>query len=203
MKKTGKLFLFAVLIFLTPSLSFAENSWELKNDKSGIKIYTRRVEGSPILEFKAETVFDVPIEKVLALYEQPERMPEWYHNCIESKLLEEISPDEKVLYFALSMPWPVSDRDSIYKRVRSHDPKTGAVSFYISALPNRLPPHSGRVRVPSIKTLWRFTPVDEGRSTAVYYQQHSDAGGSIPAGLVNSLATTIPYHSLKNFRKLL
>ncbi len=56
--------------------------------------------------------------------------------------------------------------------------------------------------MPYLKGLWRFTPLGDGR-TEMYYQQHSEVGGHIPAWLVNKLAVNIPFNSLERFRDLL
>lgn len=193
-----------ILILLISAQAFAaaEHPWELKKDEGGIEVYIRKVEGSPILEYKAEMTVDMPLEKVRAFYEREDMMPQWFHQCIESELLEKKSGDDKILYFALDMPWPVSDRDSIYRRVRSEDPATGAVTYALSAEPDNHPHKDGRVRITYIKSQWRFTPLENGR-TEVYYQSHSDAGGSLPKVLVNKLAVNIPFHTFENLRKIL
>ncbi|MBI3307112.1 MAG: START domain-containing protein [Candidatus Omnitrophica bacterium] len=200
MKKIGAIIF---VLFLCVKTVFASGfPWELKKNENGIEVSVRKVEGSPILEYKASMIVETGLEKVLAFYEEGQRMPEWFYQCVESRLLEEKSPNEKILYFVIDLPWPVKNRDSVYHRVRSQDPATGAVEFVISAVPDYLPEQDGRVRTPALKGIWRFTPLPDGR-TEVYYQQHSDAGGHIPAALVNKLAVSIPYNSFFNFRKLL
>ena len=191
---------FVVLCFLlSPFLHAEEYPWQLKKDSDGIPVHVREVEGSPILEFKGTVVVDRPIKDVIDFYEQAERMPEWFHQCQESKLLETKSEDDKILYFSLDLPWPVKDRDAVYERVRTTDASTGVIEYHSSALPDYSPKHDGRVRMPMVKGFWRFTPLDAGR-TEVYYQQHGDVGGHIPAWLVNQLAVNIPFNSLQHFR---
>jgi hypothetical protein len=222
-KKTIFAALVAFLLSCACSNVFAaEHPWELKKDEDGIQVHVRPVEGSDILEYKGVTVVDAGLDALIAFYEKEKRMPEWFHQCVEADLLEAKTPaldsnnperlrpeldapvrsEEKVLYFVISMPWPVKDRDSVYRRIRSQDPATGAIEYKVSAVPNFYPEQKGRIRMPYLKGFWRFTPLQDGR-TEVYYQQHSEVGGHIPAWLVNKLAVNIPFESLDNFRRIL
>ncbi len=190
-----------LLGFISNSFA-AEYPWRLKKNEQGIQVRVRKVEDSPILEYKGTVVVDASMDKVVAFYEDTKRMTEWFHQCSESKMLEQKSPDDKILYFAIRMPWPVSDRDSVYERVRTKDPATGAMEYHASVRPNVYPLQNGRIRMPRVKGIWRFTPLPDGR-TEVYYQQHGDVGGYIPAWLVNQLAVNIPFNTLLNLRRLL
>ena len=180
----------------------AEVPWVLKKDEDGVRAYVRKVEGSSILEYKGTVVVDAGLEAVIRLFEEDGRMTEWFHQCSEARLIKTNTPEDKVLYFVISMPWPVKDRDLVFRRVRSKDPATGAVEYRTSSLPGVYPEQGGKVRMPYLKGLWRFTPLADGR-TEMYYQQHSEVGGHIPAWLVNKLAVNIPFNSLSRFRQLL
>ena len=193
----------AVLLFLfSPQLLAKEFPWQPKKNEDGIRVEVRKVESSPYLEYRGMMVLDVPLEQVIALYEDAPRMTEWFHQCIASEELEKKSPEDRILYFAIDLPWPVQDRDVVYRRVRHQDPQTGTIEYQASALGNIYKEQPDRLRMPEIKGLWRFTPLGGGR-TGVYHQQHGDAGGFIPPWLVNQLAVNIPFNSLSNFRKLL
>lgn len=193
----------AVFLFLIPFSSFlwADTSWELRKNEKGIQVFTREVEGSALLEFRGIVTVDQKIDEVVAFYEDWARMPEWFHQCIESKLLEEKSPDSKILYFAIDLPWPVKDRDSVYHRVRTKG-QDGGVEYHASAMNDLYPSQKDRVRMPAVSGMWRFTPLADGR-TEVYYQQHGDAGGFIPAWLMNKLVVNIPYNTLSSLREAL
>ncbi len=175
--------------------------WQLKKEDEGIRVWVRKVEGSPILEYKAEMNVREPFAKVLALYEDETKMAEWFHQCTSSALIRSESAERKILYFTLAMPWPVSDRDASYLREKSVDAQ-GTVSYAISALPAEAPAKEGLVRMPYLKGVWRFSPREDG-STDIFVQQHADAGGHIPAVVVNRLVVDIPFNSLKRLRKLL
>jgi len=188
--------------FVPSSVFAAEFPWELKKNEDGIRVDVRKVEGSSILEYKGTVIVDAGLEAVARLFEEDGRMTEWFHQCSEARLIKANTPEDKVLYFVISMPWPVKDRDLVFRRVRSKDPASRAVEYRTSSLPGVYPEQGGKVRMPYLKGLWRFTPLADGR-TKIYYQQHSEVGGHIPAWLVNKLAVNIPFNSLAHFRRLL
>ncbi len=201
MKKCG--FLLLAVMLMMPASSFAaDHPWKLKKDEDGIQVHVRKIDGSSILEYKGAVVVDASLEEVVRLFEEDGRIPEWFHKCSEAKLIKASTPEDKVLYFVISMPWPVKDRDVVFRRIRSKDPATGAVEYKSSALPKGYPEQSGKIRMPFLQAIWRLTPLEGGR-TELYYQQHSEVGGHIPAWLVNKLAVNIPFDSLFNFRRLL
>ena len=193
------LFLFS---FCFSNLINAEESpWQLRESKEGIPVYTRKVAGSPILEYKANIIVDAPILKVIALFEDEKQIPRWYYQCVHSELVGIEGPKQKIIYLILHLPWPVAARDIIFRRTKSEDIANGITSYSLTALPDKRPFAKGMVRVHSIKSLWRFKSLPNNQ-TEIYFQQHTDPGGSIPASLINQIAVDTPFYSLKNFRKL-
>jgi len=189
------------LVFSFPA--FAEGSeWKLQRDLEGIQVFTREVDGSPILELRGETEVDADIERAVNLYEQIHRMTEWFHRSKETKLLQTISPDEALIYFAADLPWPLSDRDGVYRRVKSVEAPSNSVIYQLRAEGENHPKHTDRVRVNYLDGAWRFTPRPGGR-TAISYRMHTEAGGYIPAGVVNRFTVSLPFKTLRNFRALL
>ena len=203
MKKVicGTIF-FAAIVAIVSNASAAEYPWELKKDADGIRVYARKVAGSPILEYKGTAVVSASLDSVLRLFDDNRRMKEWFYQCAEGRLLKANTPDDEVLYFAVSAPWPVQPRDLVFRRWRTKDPATGAVEYRSSSVLGVYPEQKGRVRMPSSKGFWRFTPRADGR-TEIYYQQHGEVGGYVPVWLVNLFAVNIPFNTLFRFRQLL
>ncbi|MBI3316427.1 MAG: hypothetical protein HYZ85_00285 [Candidatus Omnitrophica bacterium] len=202
MKKMTFFFLLAGLLFYGPQTAAAEDPWQLKMDRDGIKVYTRKVQGSPVLEFLAETQNNAPLEKATGLYEQVDRMTQWFHRSKDVLLLQENSKDEVLIYFAADLPWPLSDRDGVCRRVKSLDPADGSVIYKINSAGDLYPRQKGRVRVPYINAEWHFTPLPEG-GTSISYRMHTSIGGFIPPALVNNFTLSLPFKTLQKFRALL
>ena len=196
------LLILVLLVFSTSGVLNAEPSpWQLRETLEGIPVYTRKVAGSPILEYKANVVIDAPMPKVIALFEDERQIARWYYQCVRSELVENDGPKQKVIYLILHLPWPVAARDFVFMRTRSEAPN-GTVSYSLTALPDRLPPVKGMIRVQSIKSIWQFKALPKGQ-TELYFQQHTDPAGSIPNSIVNQLAVQTPFYTLKNFRNLI
>ncbi len=187
---------------LRPASAGEELLWQQKINKAGVQVSTRRVAGSPVLEFKGEVIVNAPLAQVVAFYEDPLQLPRWFYQCVDFQIVSIKNSQEQIFYFVIHLPWPVAERDAVFKRVKSMDATSGAIIYTLSALPDRLPQRKDRVRTPYLKTQWVFMSQGDG-STKVLFQQHSDAGGSIPAFIVNKLVVDIPFNSLKNLRRLI
>jgi len=195
------LFLFSFCFSSNINAEQSPNPWQLRQSHEGIPVYTRKVAGSAILEYKADVIVKAPIPKVIALFEDEKQIPRWYYQCVHSELVEHDGPDKEVIYLVLHLPWPVAARDFVFSRTRTKD-LSGVVTYSLKALPDRLPHVKGMIRVNSIESIWRFKSLADGK-TDIYFQQHTDPAGSIPASLLNQIGVQAPFYSLRNFRKLI
>jgi hypothetical protein len=200
-----KNFLVAVLLvwIISSFISTAqadEPSWQFRFKKDDISVYTRKLP-SALLEFKSDVIVSAPIKQVIAFYEEEKKTPKWYFECTYMELIKDEGPLRKIFYFVMHPPWPVAERDAVFLRVKSVDSATGVVTYHLTALPEAYPKQKGRIRVPYLELVWRFTPVEKGR-TEVYFQQHGEAGGYIPAFIANAMAVDTPLNTLKSFRRL-
>ena len=192
---------FFLSLYFCGTLFSQEQPWQLKIDKDGIKVYTRKVEGSPILEFKGTMTLPVERNKVVEFYENQALYPQWFYQCKEIRVLETKSETEKILYYVMHMPWPVSDRDSVYKRVKSVE-AGGDVVFRLSALPDAYPKQAGKVRVSYLKVSWRFHALPTGE-TEISFQQHCSSDGHIPTAIVNKVTLNMPFKTLQKMKSFL
>ena len=99
-------------------------------------------------------------------------------------------------------PGRLKTRDAVFRRSKLIDEKDQSISYSIQALPELLPVKKDKIRVLMIRSIWRFTPLPDGK-TEIYFQQHCNPGGSIPAFLVNGQAVDTAFNSLKNLRQLI
>ena len=194
-------FILASLSSLLKETSAAEYPWKLRINKEEITVYTRKVEASPILEYKANMVIKVPLDKAIHFFEDIKNIPKWYYQCVQAELIQSDSP-ENIIYFVSRLPWPVTARDCVFSWIKSINQVSGEVIYTLHTVSGKFPEQKGRIRVIYIKSHWRFSPLKDGR-TEVYFQQHSDPGGIIPVFLVNKLSVEIPFYSFKNFRKMI
>lgn len=194
---------FLLLASTTASASVptSEENWELDLDKNGIKVYTRSMDDSRIDAFRAETVLDAPLEAVLAVMSDPRSCLEWVHQCAEAYNLPGGSFNDRYAYSINDMPWPATDRDYILRieTMTGDDPDT--IIMEMEAVPDRKEKQDDYVRMQEASTVYEFSREDDGKTGMVWFQ-HAEPGGSLPAWLVNRLATDIPYESLRELNRV-
>lgn len=190
-----------LLFFISVPLSAQDkNSWVLKNEKNGVKVYYRK--SSDIYELKLATSLKVPLSGVARLFDEVEKYPVWGYKITEARLLKRVSPTEMYYYSRLDFPWPMSDRDVILHTRLEQDPKSRAVMSISSAAPDYIPEVKGVVRVRKADTKWTLIPGGGGWLYAEYYL-HSDPGGNIPDWAINLALDVGPRETVKNMRKIL
>lgn len=190
--------LFTILSFslINPNSQGAE-TWQLRKNESGIKIYTRSVPGSDLDEFKGTCTLNASPQTLVELVTKVKSFTEWVPSCIEAKLLDQ-NKNQQIHYTRMEAPFPVSDRDSFYRYVTETKGKDRRVT--IEALPEYGPQKEDAVRMTMVKGFWYFKDLGNGQS-AVTYQVHADPGGSIPAWLANSEVVDNPFETLQNLQE--
>ncbi len=183
---------------------FADNSgWEFKKEEKGVKVYTQKVEGSNLKEFRGVASVKASMDQIVTLFEDTPSGCAWIYKCKEFKELKVKSQDEKFFYFRQELSWPVHDRDIVDYRIRKQDPNTKVLTYHISETSENLyPEQKDVVRMPYLRVLWQFTPKENGM-VEIDYQIHADPGGRIPKWLVNRLSMDIPVHTLNQFEEAL
>ena len=180
------------------SFSFTAD-WELKKDKEGIQVFTRKVPNSPMRAFRGEMLLETNLEAIEELFKDVDRFPEWSPGAKYVESLEQ-SANMRLFYLQTDAPWPVTDRDGIYQFTFSRT--ENELLIEAQCFPDRLPVRKDHVRVPKSEGYWRFTRLPEDRIKVVY-ENHSEPGGSIPGWLANSTVVNLPFQSLTNLRQML
>ena len=190
----------AVVLLTGVAWSDAAPEFSLEKDKNGVKVYTRKIEGSALKEFKGITSIKTSLTSLVALMDDTAAYTQWLYNVTEAKLIQKINYNERVTYTVIHAPWPVSDRDTVTYSKIVQDPKSKIITIHLKGQPDKMPPQGGKVRVPALKGFWQFIPNKNGYVTVIY-QVHSEPGGSIPDAIANSTTTDIPYNTLLNMHK--
>ncbi len=194
------------LLFLTPlsqgGVPTDDSDWELREETDGIRVYTLPVENSRIRAFKAETVLDGSLERVMAIMSEPGSCVEWVHQCAESYGLPDGEFNERYAYSVNAMPWPVSDRDYVLRIETESEADGDRVIMNMEAVEGKKSEKNGYVRVNTSYTIYEFERTEDDQTRMTWYQ-HAEPGGSIPNWLVNRLLTDLPVKSLEKLNELL
>lgn len=194
------IFIILCLVLGTATTAFAQNNWELKQDKEGIKVYTKNMDNSAFRAIKTVCTIDATPSVLTAVLLDINNSTEWVYATKKAVLLKQPSPDELYYYSEIAVPWPVSNRDFIVRLKVTQDERTRAVTVVADNQPTYLPENKNIVRVPQSYSKWVIEPLPNNQVKIEYILQ-VDPGGTVPAWLINLFATKGPFESFKSLRE--
>jgi hypothetical protein len=179
----------------------AAAGWEKIDDSDGVKVYRKEVPGSPLVAFKGETVISAPIEKLLWVLADNDHRTEWVDRLEKSIVLERNGEYEYVVYQHFDLPFPISDRDYVF-RGRAERSKSGAVILHLHSVRHPKAPATAGVRAELIRSKYVLEPDFGGKGkTKITVEIHTDPKGLIPNWLVNMIQKSWPMKTLVSMRK--
>lgn len=189
----------ASLLGISSLVSAAETP-KLSLYRNDIKVWTYQKANNPVIQYKAETTFDVPLERAVAVVLDVERTPQWVPYVGKAKML---SRDEKngefTLYMVLDFPFPLKDRDVVIKGKMNKNPD-GSISIKNNAIKNNYPEQPDIVRLSRYEGDWTFQRVADNK-VKVSTSGYADPAGSIPLSFVNMFVQQQPYQMLMKMKK--
>ncbi|MGF7079354.1 START domain-containing protein [Mucilaginibacter sp. UYCu711] len=186
-------------IFTNFALAQTTENWDLKENKDGVKIFTRDIENSKIKAIRVECQVQASLSQVVAALMDIRNSEEWLYHTAGNYMVKQVSPAELYYYSLIEMPWPVSNRDFIAHLKVTQDEATKAVTVDAPCLPNMVPVKPNIIRIANSKGKWVLYPVNK-QEVKIIYTLHADPGGSIPAWLTNLFVTQGPSQSFKKFK---
>ena len=192
-----------VVVFFFSASVYAQGTsedWNLELEQDGVTVYTRAMEGSKILESKAETKIRQDIDKIVGFYLNPEKCTTWIPSCRTAKLLEKKSETNLIVYREISIPWPFKNQEYVINQTISSVAETGEVRVQFNALKDYPSGTTCCRRYKAINGFWRFTPTDD--HVLVTYQVHFVPGGKFPASVINSEVPSMLVEMLTSLKNL-
>jgi hypothetical protein len=189
---------FCLFLFISTT-SVNSQTWELRECKNGVTVYTRSVAGSDVEEFKGETTVKSNLGSLLNILDDFKNYPTWVYNCSYAESVKKVSTYEGYAYNVYEMSWPVSNRDLVVHYYITQNEQTKVILLKLDAV-NGYVPDKGYVRITYLKGFYEFTPKPNGY-VHIIYQVHSDPGGYVPTSIVNAFVYDSPYYSLLNLKK--
>ncbi len=196
--------LFAILVsFGVPGKAATSDTeeppWQLRKDRDGIKVYSRPVRGSNYHAFKGIVELQASQASSLALLNDTDACASWLHRCKSSAVLNQTSQFEKYVYQVTRLPFPAVSRDAIF-RATVLQLNDKIIEVKLLSEPEYIG-HTDYVRIIDANGSYYLENLDSGMLRFTWVQ-YVDPAGVLPAFMVNSLLTDIPFNSLKNFRSL-
>ena len=183
---------------LLVSISLTAQSWELKNEEEGIKVYTRRVENSDIKAIKVECTIEATLSQLTAVLLDIPASDEWVYATKFCRVQKTISSSELIYHSEIDVPWPANNRDFIVRMKLKQDSITKKLTVDGENLPHYLNEQEDVVRIMHTESNWTVTP--RNKYLDIVFTLHVHPGGSIPAWLVNLFATRGPLETFRNLR---
>ncbi|WP_091155294.1 START domain-containing protein [Mucilaginibacter pineti] len=188
-----------LLLLLNVAFAHAEDPWALNTNKEGIKVYTRHVANSKVKAIKVECYLDATASQLISVLLDINGSVDWVYHTKSVSLIKKVSPSELYYYSEVSVPWPVHNRDFIAHIKVTQDPTTKIVTVDAPCIADMIPEKDGIVRIQESVGKWIIYPQENGQ-VKVEYTLHVDAGGSVPAWLLNMFITQGPTESFKKLK---
>ena len=193
-------FLILYLQFSTTHAAGADGQpWRLRKDRDGISVFSRHVTDSRYEEFRGSVEIEATLASGLALLDDTSVCAQWLYRCLSSKTLARKGGMERIIYQITDLPFPAANRDAIF-RARVHQLPDGDIRVDLVSEPDYME-QTDNVRIRKARGYYLLHRIDATRSRLTWTQL-VDPAGRLPAFMVNSLLTDIPWRSLGNFRKL-
>ncbi|NOQ75585.1 MAG: hypothetical protein GQ574_26480 [Crocinitomix sp.] len=184
------------ILFLTVSMSYngiAENgSWVLEKDESGIKVYTRTIEGESIREFKALTTITASRKSIAQIIVNINDYANWYPDISEAEIIKKVGPGEYYVYNVLDLPWPATDRDGVSKMTIVKSEGTTIIKMH--SVDGVKAENDDYVRITKSYGFWKLKTI--GAKTSVHFQYFASPGGSLPDWIINMFIVDNPFQTI-------
>lgn len=177
-----------------------EDSWYLEKDEEGVSVYTRSISEEYLKEYKAVTTVSANIEDLLSFICEISKASEWGYNIKQSRIIDRVNKDEFYVHLLADAPWPVTDRDMVYK-FRITRPNASTYKCIMINAPEKIPSTKDHIRIPKMEGFWQLEDLGNNQ-IRVTHQVLSHPGGSLPLWLANMVVVAGPFTTLSNLRKL-
>jgi hypothetical protein len=190
------------MVGLFTAFQASAQTWGLRKDQDGIRVYSRAADSSQIDEVKVETTLPEKISSLAALILDVANYPNWSFNSEKAYVVRRISQSELYFYSLVHSPWPASDRDLVIHLHLVQDSNSRALFIRADGVAGYVPEKKGIVRVPVSVERWVVTPLP-GDRIKISYQLRLDPGTSVPASLINHFSAKGPYETFCHLREQL
>lgn len=172
---------------------------KLSMNKNNIKVWTYQNSQNPVFLYKAETIYDTPLEKAVGLILDVDHAVQWVPYMGSVKVL---SRDDKkgefLLYMVLDFPFPLKDRDLVVQGKIVKDAQ-GVISIKNKAIDKGYAKNPDYVRLTHYEGDWSFQKLANNKVKVSTYG-YANPEGSIPLTFVNMFVQQQPYQMLQKMK---
>ncbi len=186
---------FVAAVFLTSVAGASDEDWTLVRSNNGVETYLNDQTNDGFREFRGVTKMAATFEEARDVIKDIPGNIHWLPSCRRSELIRTISETELLVYIVSTAPWPVHDRDCVWKRHYVVD--TGDhFRLVFTASDEEYEGEAGLVRILNARGVWEVKRLADN-TAEVSFQYLGDGGGTVPRSFVNSATKRIPEKALK------
>lgn len=195
-----KLFLLFVFCVLLQYAGNSQGAWNLKKEKNGIRVYSRKSTVFKFDEVKVECEFEGRISQLAAVLLDIGSQKEWSYKTSKCELIKAVSPADLIFYTEIESPWPYDNRYMVVRMIIKQNMQTKEMTVEAKNVADNLPAKKKLVKIKYSNANWKVTPV-AGNKYKIEYRLQVDPGEGVPAWLLNVFAVTGPYESFINLKQ--
>lgn len=186
---------YCAILLATSGAGAADDGWTLVRSNVGINTFENSQKRNGFKEFRGVAELAVTFEEARDVVKDIPGNIHWLPSCRRSELIREISETEILVYIVSRAPWPVKDRDCVWKRHYVVDTDSHFLMPF-TASDEEYEGESGLVRILNARGIWEVKRIDAD-TTEVSFQYIGDGGGTVPRGFVNTTTKRIPEKALR------
>jgi hypothetical protein len=186
---------FVAAVFLTSVAGASDEDWTLVRSNNGVETYLNDRTNDGFREFRGVTKMAATFEEARDVIKDIPGNIHWLPSCRRSELIRTISETELLVYIVSTAPWPVHDRDCVWKRHYVVD-TDDHFQLVFTASDEEYEGEAGLVRILDARGVWEVKRL-AGDTAEVSFQYLGDGGGTVPRSFVNSATKRIPEKALK------
>ena len=188
----------AVAMFATAQAKPLDNA-KLSMNKNNIKVWTYQNSQNPVFLYKAETIYDTPLEKAVGLILDVDHAVKWvpYMGSVKVRSRDD-KKGEFLLYMVLDFPFPLKDRDLVVQGKMVKDAQ-GVISIKNKAIDKGYAKNPDYVRLTHYEGDWSFQKLANNKVKVSTYG-YANPEGSIPLTFVNMFVQQQPYQMLQKMK---
>lgn len=193
----------AILISVLAAWSlaaFAGDDWRLQQQDPSreIRVYLRKQQERPYDDVYAVTQRDGSVAQIEAILADVTALPEWGARISKASLLKRRST-QAWIHIQYKLPYPLKPRDVVVLSQRKM--QDGVVTIVSRSVSNVLPTQPGMVRLESVQSTWRLTPLGNDQ-VKIELWGSAEPGGLIPAVVYNYNLAGDALQTLRQLRRM-
>ncbi|HET9240435.1 MAG TPA: START domain-containing protein [Oligoflexus sp.] len=176
--------------------------WQKINEEDGITVFRKSFPDSEVKGVGGECIINASVGKILWVLMDNEHKGDWVDKFKSTKTIETPSDLSNIQYAAFSMPFPVTNRDFVYRYDFSVDESINAVIVDVKSVEHPKAPAKDSIGVRGVILHGRYVLQPKGpNQTFVKAEYLADPKGILPTWVVNIVQKNWPYKTLAGLRK--